>query len=255
MKISFFWIVPFICFLLGYYALYRLVTVDYIETPSLIGLSLSDALKTMSLQQLQGQVVAEKDDADLPHGMVIDQRPHAGQKVKRSQPIALTITKKPDPLLAPACINLDKPSINALAAAERIRVKYHEIESSFPTGRCYAQYPQAGGEIVDRILHVYVSAGMNPLRLFPDFKNRSAADVAAFLSSHGIKPHIFHNTSIDADHNCAYCTVQDQKPLPGTLMDLKRPIAVQLIVATAPQAVDVAHALEPEFLRAWAPLE
>jgi beta-lactam-binding protein with PASTA domain len=229
-KSSFFWIMPFICFLFGYYALFRLVTVDYIETPSLIGLSLSDALKTMSVDRLQGQIVAEKEDVDLAPGVVVDQRPHAGQKVKRSQPICLTVTKRPDPLVAPLCVSLDKHGIEELVAADRIRVKYHELESSFPSGRCYAQYPAPGQEIIDRMLHVYVSRGMSSIRLFPDCKNRPVSELLPFFKSHGITPQLFHITPISVDHDCSYCIVQNQKPLAGTLIDLKRPLAVQLMV-------------------------
>lgn len=230
MKHQYFWLFPFIFFIAGYYAVYCLIHIESVETPSLVGLSLQDALKAISAVQLQGQILAEKEDEDLPNGFVLDQSPTAGQRIKTSQSIYLTITKKPVPLRAPGLLGLQKKTIDEQVCPQKIRVKYHEIESRYPINYCYAQYPAPGDVVEGRTMHAYLSSGITSTRIFPQCKGLSVTTVREFLQQQGMTAQIFHTAPVAIDHVCSTCLVRDQKPLVGTLFDIKKPLTVQLIV-------------------------
>lgn len=228
---KFLWVLPFFFFLMGYLGISLLVITDERETPALIGLSLPDAFNVMGELGLQGQVIAEQEDADRVPGSIVDQAPQAGKKIKRSQPIYLTITRRRAVPAAPSFVNLERDAIAERAADASIRVKYHELEMQFPRGRCCAQFPAAGYELTDRVVDVYLSAGGTTMRLFPKLVGLPVATVLEFLKMHGIQVQLFtDNALIDAalvaDH-----AVTAQKPLAGTIIDLKKPLLVQLQVA------------------------
>lgn len=224
-----FWILPFIFFLAGYYALSRLVVLDEVPVPALVGLSLSDGLKSLSAVGLQGSIIAEHDDADLPAGTVIEQRPRAGTVARRARPIYLTITRLPEPLRAPSCVGKTKEVIEGLIE-KPVRVKYHELEAITPRGICLAQCPAAGEPLDERVVHVYLSAGLTSIRMFPDVRGLAVADVVPFLKSHGMTVQLYHKEIIADGHECTACTIHEQKPLAGTIVDLSKPMVVQLQV-------------------------
>lgn len=230
MKYHYLWLFPFLFFILGYYAVSWLVQVESIGAPSVVGLSLQDALKTISAAQLQGQIIAEQEEDDLPSGLVLDQNPHAGQRMKKSQSVYLTVAKKPEPLRAPVLSGLMQKKIEERVRDLRIRIKYHDIASNYPVNCCYAQYPVAGDVVEDRMIHAYISSGSTSLRIFPSCRGMKVSDVREFLQNHDITAQIFHASHMSADHQCTNCLVRDQKPLAGTLFDLKKTLIVQLIV-------------------------
>jgi len=229
-KYSLLWLLPFLSFITGYFFISRLVSVDSVQAPRVIGLSLQDALKTMAASQLHGQIIAEKEEPDLADGLVLDQTPHAGQHIKISQPIYLTVARKPAPVRAPQCVGLQKNKAEELARTLGIRLKFHELESNYPLGFCFGQYPAADEPLVDQMVDVYISAGMTTTRIFPSCKGIPVAEVQEFCKQLGMKVQVFHEQSVPAEHSCEQCVVKDQKPLAGTLFDLKKPLVVQLIV-------------------------
>lgn len=224
-----FWLLPFIACMLGYYIASWLVPVVQLPAPAVVGQPLAQALMNLSSMQLHAQVVAEKEDADLPEGTIIDQQPCAGHFLKQSQPLYLTITRKPAPLRAPQLIDADVGVVESYAKNLSLRIKYHELESNYPTGRCFAQFPAAGDAVVDRTVHVYLSSGLTPKRIFPDLRGRAVEDVVAWLATYGIKPHVMQPAT-GSGLVAPQALVLEQRPLPGTIVDLTKPIAVQLQV-------------------------
>jgi len=228
---KFLWVLPFVFFIGGYALVSRLVSVEDIAAPSLIGLPLPEAFKLMAGLQLQGQIIAEREDADLPEGVIVDQAPQAGKKIKRSQPMYMTVTKRRPLPLAPSFLTLDKSAIEVASSDAGLRVKYHDIESQYPRGRCCAQFPAAGNEVIEKVVDVYLSAGMTTLRLFPLLVNQPVPAVIDFLKMHGMQVQLFTENELVDSSDVADCLVTAQKPLAGTLIDLKKPLLVQLQVA------------------------
>ena len=228
-KYSILWLLPFICCMTGYYAISRLISVESVETPRVMGLLLQDALKLMATNQLHGQIIAEKEEADLPDGLVLDQTPVPGQHIKISQPIYLTVARKPAPQRAPLFLGLQKDMAEKEARSRAIRLKFHELESNYPLGYCFGQYPAAHEPLLEQTMDLYVSGGMTSTRIFPSCKDMLVSEVQEFCKNLGMKVQVFHEQQVPADHACVNCLVIEQKPLAGTLFDMHKPLVVQLI--------------------------
>ena len=230
MSRNFFWIIPFICFVVGYFLMSQIMSVAQVQTPAVVGMPLQKALKALSAARLHATILAEKDDAAVPSGTVLDQNPRPSQIIKVSQPVYLIVTKKPDLLSVPSFIDLNQKEAETLAAEHGLKIRIHSIESMYPFGRCFAQSPKAGDELHDPVAHLYVSSGTTTHRIFPDCRTRSVASVTEFLKNYGMKPQVIHTTATAEDHTCDLCVVKEQRPLPGTIIDLKKHVLVQLLV-------------------------
>ena len=230
MSLRYLWIMPFICGILGYYVASRFLAERSVGVPSLIGKTVHEAMREMSNGDLRAQIIAEHSSPDLAPGVVFDQVPAAGTTIKSSQPVYLTVTERPADPVAFACYHLAQADITALAHAEQIRVVFHELESHYPRGHCYAQYPGPGTPLPDRTLHCYLSQGITPLRLMPSFAGQQVATVADFCRQQGIALQLFHTEPQLADHSCQTCVVREQKPLAGTIVDMGKPMLVQVLV-------------------------
>lgn len=208
----------------------QIISVAQVQTPAVIGMPLQRALKALSAARLHATILAEKDDAAVPSGTVLDQNPRPSQIIKVSQPVYLIVTKKPDLLTVPSFIDLNQKEAESLAAEHGLKIRLHKFDSVYPLGRCFAQCPQAGDELHDPVAHLYLSAGTTTNRIFPDCRMRTVASVIEFLKNYGMKPQIIHTTIVPEGHVCLDCVVKEQRPLAGTVIDLKKSVLVQLLV-------------------------
>ena len=185
-----------------------------------------DAIKTLSSFQLNVRILAEKEEADMPEGMIISQTPLQGQKVKPHQSIFLVITRKPPKPKVPALYGLSSEDAKTKAQEAGIQLKMYPLESTHPVGTVVAQSVQPGQESADKTMAVSVSTGMTPVRLFPDLRGKKIDEVTAFLKTIG-KYNLKHEAAEEPGHTCD-CTVTDQHPLPGTLIDINKPPVVHI---------------------------
>lgn len=218
--------------MLGYYVVSRFVTERFVTVPPLVGLSVHEALRTMAQQQLYGQIIAEHSSSELAPGVVFDQAPAAGGTIKTSQPVYLTVTARPPDPVVPLWYHLTEPEIRAAAAAEELQVHFHEVESHYPRGKCFAQDPAPGIVVPDRTVHCYLSKGITPLRLMPSFAGQTVPAVAAFCQQQGIQLQLFHATLQPDGHHCGNCVVREQKPLSGTIIDMDKPLVAQVLIVS-----------------------
>ncbi len=222
-SVSFLWILPFIAFLLGYQLLRIFTHTQTIAVPSVVGLHMNDAIKLLSANRLNVRILSEKEEADLPEGVILMQTPSQGTVVKPHQSIFLVVTRRPPKPRAPEVYGLSKAE--ALSKAEQldIRLKMYEIESIYPEGISIAQNVQPGHELSDKTLSLYLSSGTTPLRIFPDLKGKKVDEVTTFFKPYGIQVEVVPSDVIDGQ-------IIDQRPLSGTLIDLKKTPSVTVTV-------------------------
>jgi beta-lactam-binding protein with PASTA domain len=232
-----FWLLPFFCFGLGYYLVSLVGYGQVIDVPSVVGLSLQDSLKSLSALGLTVAVKAEKEDAQLVEGTVIHQLPQPGQKVKSHQSVFLVITKKPPIMYTPTFINLSQQEAQEQARRLGIRLKISSLESHYPQGLCIAQLPLVGKPLPEKIMQLYISAGITPLRIVPDCRGYPVDEVVDFLKRHVIEVKMFStdhfspSKSIDElvdDH----AIVRDQRPLPGSVINSTKFPVMYLSIAS-----------------------
>lgn len=225
---SFLWVLPFFCFLSGYQLIRLFADHSTLEAPSVVGSNINDAIKLLSTYHLNARILSEKEESDFPEGIVISQSPPHGQKIKSHQSIFLTVTRKPPKPVAVPLYGLSKEEASAMAQKKGIPLQLYGVESISPKGGCIAQNTQPQEEINEGCI-AYYSDGITPIRIFPKLIGLPLDVVTKFLRDYGIEVNVAH-TQMDKDHTCNSCTVVAQKPLEGTLVNLKKPLAVALTV-------------------------
>jgi beta-lactam-binding protein with PASTA domain len=227
---NYLWTLPFISFLLGYQFLSFFTVANNFPNPSIIGSPLTQAIKALSDNNLNPRIMAEKEEPDLPEGTVLSQTPAAGQRVKPNQPVFLVVARKPKKIPAPSLLNKTADETLLTLHHLNLRSKTYALNAPAPKDTCIGQIPDAKEPVEGKKMTLYISAGKNPLMLFPNLKGAAMSDVQNCLSSYNFTTKILHTNPIEEGHQCTLCTVIDQKPLPGSIIDVRRPVYVQLQV-------------------------
>ncbi len=227
MKLSnFLWTLPFIFFLLGYGLLSFFVANKEVYVPFLIGKSLQEAVSMLVQQNLNVRIISEKEDADLPHGTVINQTP-LNTKIKQQQSVYLTISKQPSKLRAPNLQGKSLEEINKILAQSTYKSKIYYVPSLLPKDVCIAQIPKPATVLEENRIILYVSSGNQKPVVFPDLRKHDLQSVLDFLQLYTIKPVIIYEQELDGMN----ARIIEQKPLPGSIINLGQNFVVQLKVA------------------------
>src|SRR3972149_1541199 len=62
---NYLWTLPFLLFITGYIGIQLLLAQPEVETPSLVGNSIHDAITLLSHNNLNARILSEKEDADF----------------------------------------------------------------------------------------------------------------------------------------------------------------------------------------------
>lgn len=213
---NFLWMVPFLFFIAGYLITSRLFYQPTIAVPSVVGKPLDVAFATLSTQQLTIQLLDQKEDATLADTTVVSQIPAPGQYAKPRQTVFLSISKQPNPALAPSFVGKQLAMIEKESRAQKLRLKTYFLTSVYPTNNCIAQIPMPQESIPDATLIVYISKGNTKEIIWPNFKNKSVQEVTDFLRHHSIAPQLITAAAINSDE----AMVTDQRPLAGSIISL-----------------------------------
>ena len=227
----FLWLVPFIFFLSGYFALDLFLHHSYTTTPNVLGRSLSEAVSLISSENLQVRLLSSKEDEHVKEGTVLSQNPTPASSIRPQQTVFLIVSCKKVRPKTPACMNKHYETLKSELIEQEISHKVHYIPSNHPSGICIAQIPEAGTELLSQPLVLYVSQkSENHLALLPSCKEHSVQEVVSFLKNNGIPYSLFHTHLMESDHTCTNCRVVEQKPLAGSFIDIRTPPTVQLKV-------------------------
>jgi eukaryotic-like serine/threonine-protein kinase len=225
------WALPFFSFLLGYYCLSWSSHRSHIQTPAVLGLPLQEAIKLLSTYQLNVRILKEKEDPDMPEGIIVSQSPDSDSKIKPYQSVFLVITRKPAKKEVPSLYGLSLSKAGLLAQEKAMPCKAYYLDSTQPQDTCIAQMPTPKLLLHNPSLITYISQGMSSIRIVPSFKGRSLDLVTAFLKECAIPYHIFYQTDEQKADQPEQLKIVDQRPLAGSFIDFKRAPTVQLTVA------------------------
>ena len=228
MKISFFlWLLPFCSFILGYIAVQWFCSIAVVTVPSIVGKQIHEILPLISRLKLNLRLLDQKEEIDLPAGIILNQAPSAGKVIRSHQPLFVVVSKKAEHIKAPHCIGLEAQELLTKCKSLGISVRMYTFIHNYPNGICFAQYPCADEILEKNRLILYISCGNNKPVIWPNFIGASFDTVSYFLENHGIVPLVV-NDSFTQDTSF----VVDQRPFAGTLLTLdnKKPLSVQLRV-------------------------
>jgi beta-lactam-binding protein with PASTA domain len=165
------WLLPFICFIIGYCAMSWLLRPAAMSMPSLINHSLHDATKIASEHHLNIRILREQENTQLAEGTVIDQIPSPKSLVKHYQTVFLVITKKAARPLAPHLLNLSTikgqsvEHVQELAqqAGMRLTIQHaYPVPEKHECSHChvYDQQPRSGSLFTaDGAAHLVILVG------------------------------------------------------------------------------------------------
>lgn len=211
-------LLPFIFFVVGFYGTALFVRRETFLVPSVVGLSVSEAVSALSSPtgQLVPRILQEREDSILAPGTVISQLPQAGQRVKSQQCVYLTVSKARQKETAPEFVGKSLAEVKAEADQRGIRLKTYQLPDNGPTSTIVAQVPASGIPLDRDEMAVYVATGMiTPLRVVPDLTAQPAAEVKqacerARITLEGA------DEVVDGDGR----VIVAQRPLPGSIVDV-----------------------------------
>jgi len=227
---NYIWILPFLSFLFGTFTIsYFFNSKKTINIPNLIGKSIIDAAKVLSENNLNIRIISEKEEADFEPGIIITQKP-INQKVKQNQTIYVTISKKPEYFKMPDFRNQQIDDIKKILSKENIKPKIYYQENHLAANICISQYPHYNESIENKKVIIYLSSGNKKEIIFPNFKNQNLDKVINLLVLNDLKFKINTKNLNKIYEPKKQYIVADQRPFPGSIINLSPNLIVQLSV-------------------------
>ena len=228
---NFLWILPFSTFLIGYCAIYIITQKNQIYSPNVIGKNIQNCLTIASEKGLAIKLLRLQEDADLPEGTILDQIPKPQSAMRPNQYLLLTITKKPKGILAPNFLGQNQKTITTNSSKLGINSKIFWLKSIYPINNCFAQYPEPEQELdKNRKIITYFSAGNQTLHIVPDLRSLPLAEVKKALEKENVKLEVFYSKKENELELANDMKIIDQKPMPGSIVDLNKTLFMQLQV-------------------------
>lgn len=223
------WILPLICFFTSYYTLYYLFTPSVFAAPALIGKQLPEALQILSDNNINMRILSQKEDNDIQPGTIVSQAPIPHSSMRPHQSLFVVITKQAEQKKAPSFLNKKTSECLGLAQKEQVHIKTYKIPYLLED-ICIGQLPIPDQTLSENRITLYVSSQPSKPSLLPSFKNKTVKEVAEFLKENNLKYSVLHARQNDVQHDCSKCVIAQQKPLAGSLIDIKKPLTIQLYV-------------------------
>lgn len=223
------WLAPFIAFLGGYWVCYLWVQRTELTVPNIIGKSAYQAIVLLSEKRLSMRVRAQREDATLPAGVILDQFPKPDQLIRTNQNVYVTLSEKPASTALPDFCGATAQNIQAACLKQAIDLSVYTIPSYQPVGKCFAQYPQAGELVQQKKMLVLIAAQHDDACLVPQLKGLPVVQVKHSLEQANAVLEIFHEQT-DVDHTCKDCVVVSQRPASGTIVKGSERLVLQLRV-------------------------
>jgi serine/threonine-protein kinase len=172
--------------------------------------------------------------SEAPRGIVINQDPVAGTKVKEGAVVSLSVSEGPGSKQVPVVDDLGRHAARRKLTAAGFEVDEREQESEdVPHGHVIRTSPSGGDQLeLGSTVVMFVSTGPPAVDL-PSVVGDKVDDARATLEDAGFKVTIEHRASTDKDPG----TVLSQAPAPGG--QAPKGSAVTLVVAQAPDKVPV----------------
>jgi len=211
---------PFITFLVGYIFSLAYVHVSKVQVPNVVGKSLHDASLILAKNNIALKVLSEKEDFALQEGTIISQIPSFGQDIKLSRPLLVILAKKPKPFLMPDLSSKNFDEIVDLGNDLQRKIKIVNLAKTHADGKCFAQVPNFGSELIDGKIIAYVVIQSPRLYIVPSFVKMSLVEVKKLLRDQHISYEIVDENSEIANEQEIYIT--DQIPISGTIIPLEK---------------------------------
>ncbi|KKP24220.1 MAG: Serine/threonine protein kinase [candidate division TM6 bacterium GW2011_GWF2_28_16] len=232
-----FWIIPFIIFIFGYFVISIILPKKEVTIPNIIGKNLQESVLILSNNSLNLTLVKEIEKQDLPDGIILSQDPASGNRVKKSQNIFVTVSKKSKVLSTPNFIGLNYKKVRKLVSKLNVEAKYYWLESIYPVNSIIAQNPAPDTNLENKKINLYISKGLNSLYIIPNFKGISLNKLLEVIDQDKINLEILYKNNFDINNQDISgldkdnIFVIDQRPVAGSIVNLDKKIYLSVQVS------------------------
>ncbi len=232
---SLLWFIPFICFAFGYIIIGYVLHKTNLETPNVIGKSLQEGVFLLSQHHLGIRLLQEREDPMLPEGTIIDQLPHAKQKIRPNQTVFVILSTKQHQMQMPDLWGKRHKEVMEIAAKKGFDLTQVNLLTNYPMGMCIAHYPPAASELINKRALVYISDGKPMVFIMPNFRGATINEIEEALRQFNIRAEIFHvEPHLNSpEHVCTSCKIVDQQPTAGAIIDLSGKLHIQFRVSAS----------------------
>jgi len=178
------------------------------ELPKLTGVTLDEAKSALNQAEMALGTVSEKFDEGVAAGVVLAQDPEAGTPARHGTPVALSVSKGPQPIAVPSVVGLDKgKAVDAIEAAglKAVVAPVEVNDRKIPKGAVASQSPADGNLTRGGTVTLTVSKGPKLVEV-PSFVGKQAGDARRELEKLGFEVRV--NNILGG----FFGTVRDQDP-------------------------------------------
>lgn len=179
------------------------------ELPTLSGLTLDQAKAELNRAEMALGPVSEKFDDGTAAGVVLAQDPASGTPARRGTPVALTVSKGPEPIPVPSVVGMDEDdAVDAIEAAGlKAVVAPDEVnDRKVPKGAVASQSPSTGTLTRGGTVTLTISDGPKLVEV-PSFIGKQAGEARRELEKLGFEVRV--NNVLGG----FFGTVRDQDPV------------------------------------------
>lgn len=221
---------PFFLFIVGYCGAYLFVHKQECVAPDLVGKSLQAAMALVKPYKIGVLLSAEKEDARVQSGIVLQQIPAPGSPLRAHKNMLITLSKRPQALYAPCCVGKPLSVVEELCKKDFLAPKIFYVPSAVQTkNNCIAQYPAPGVAMTSNEIILYVTQGQHGMYVFPDFTGILRSEAEVLLKARGMDVDFF-NDHCESNNEKNAQRIVEQNPLPGTIINAEQFLYVQFRV-------------------------
>jgi serine/threonine-protein kinase len=190
------------------------------KVPELVGLPLDVARANLERLGFAGAVEREEHSPDFASGLVIEQRPSAGDVLRKGRKVWLTVSLGIRETTVPNLVELSYRQADIVLGREGFSkgttTRVHH--ASVPRGSVISQDPPSGAAAAEGSrVDLLVSLGPAPEAfVLPDLTGREVREVENLLASRGIR---VGSRTVLIDRSVLPSTVLEQDPPPGSRIE------------------------------------
>lgn len=224
----FLWLLPFLCFTIGYWLPYVFFQVSTTTVPNLLGKNVQTSLELAAHHNVSLKLLRTQEDPTLPTGTVLFQTPSPNRSIRPHQTILIVTSCQPPQQVTPSCTGLTIKEVTSLLKKENIHASLIPVASDHNLANTViAQKPSAGTPLEQSRLTLYVGKNMQTTVAIPSCNGLPVHQVHEFFMLNGL--------ALTADHQChqdlttCTCIITEQKPLAGSFIEITKPPLIHVI--------------------------
>lgn len=200
-----------------------------VAVPDLVGTDVADAERLLTERGLTPRVVTVQSPE--PAGRVLRQRPEAGRRIARGDPVELTVSEGRPPVEVPGVVGEDLEVARGALEAAGFEVQVRAVASAEPAGTVVGQDPAPGTLLVpDQPVVVEVSNGRPPVEV-PDVVGTHVDEARRQLEALGLRVVVaIQSVTTGQDHG----RVLRQVPSPGQVVEAGATVTITVGERPAP---------------------